>query len=117
MARVLLFLIILVIIIVVITLVAAVLRRVGHQPGSAIGSEDSAQTSRAYVVDKRTDVSNSLQQTGFTTRYFATFELPSSQRLEFELPGAQYGQLVIGDVGELTWQGSRLMDYRRELPR
>ncbi len=118
MAQSFLFAVLVVFAVTFIMLMVANSRRAARPSPTGYDSRAPQMTSRAYVVDKRTDVTASLSQGGDTqTRYYTTFELPSGQRLEFELPGSQYGQLVVGDVGELVWQSTRLQDYRRELPR
>ncbi len=74
-------------------------------------------TSQATIVGKRSQTTGSSGQYGgsTSTEYYATFELPSGERLEFELSGAQFGLVVEGDRGNLTWQGTWLKDFRREL--
>lgn len=76
-------------------------------------------TVEAAVVAKRqnTDVShhhhdNHLHTSTFTD-YYATFQFESGDRLELHLSGQEYGLLAEGDVGELTFQGTRYLDFRR----
>lgn len=45
--------------------------------------------------------------------YYATFEFESGDRLEFELEGKEYGLLAEGDVGKLTFKGSRFLAFER----
>ncbi len=46
--------------------------------------------------------------------YFVTFELDDGERREFRLAGAHFGELVAGDRGLLTYQGSRLVSFTRD---
>lgn len=48
------------------------------------------------------------------SQYFATFEFESGDRLEFELEGREYGLLAEGDIGRLTFQGSRFLAFERK---
>ena len=66
-------------------------------------------TSDATVVTKRTKVWGDHSHTG----YFATFQFESGDRLELEIPHTQFGYLVEGDKGKLTFQGNRFMSFER----
>ena len=73
-------------------------------------------TVEARVVSRRTDFrrrdgSNGPRTTH--TRYFATFEVPSGDRMELELQGHAYGMLVEGDQGRLSFQGTRYLGFER----
>ena len=65
----------------------------------------------AKVVTKRTEHSRSDNSS--STWYYATFEVESGDRIEMGISGEQYGLLVEGDVGELTFQGSRYLGFKR----
>ena len=79
----------------------------------------------AEVVTKREDVSHSSMPVagdatgahGFhstsSTTYYVTFEVRGGDRLEFSADGSEYGQLVEGDRGELTFQGTRYIGLVR----
>jgi len=47
------------------------------------------------------------------SRYYATFEVESGDRMELELEGPEYGLIVEGDKGNLTFQGSRFLKFER----
>ena len=66
-------------------------------------------TSDATVVTKRTKVWGDHSH----TVYFATFQFESGDRLELEIPHTQFGYLVEGDKGKLTFQGNRFMSFER----
>lgn len=70
----------------------------------------------ATVVAKRTNVSrhhtdNTMSHT-FTT-YYATFQVESGDRMELEVDGSDYGMLVEGDTGKLSFQGTRYLGFER----
>lgn len=75
----------------------------------------------AKVVSRRTAVShhhhhqgNGMYHTHTATSYYATFQVESGDRIEFLVSGTEYGMLAEGDSGELTFQGTRYLNFRRE---
>lgn len=75
-------------------------------------------TVTAAVVTKRTDVSHhsgsvSGEMSRTNTTYYVTFQVASGDRLELQVDGYNYGMLVEGDRGELSFQGSRFLDFAR----
>ena len=80
----------------------------------------------ASVVAKRTNVSyhrhaNAGDATGAhgyhtdsSTTYYATFQVESGDRMEFRINGQQYGMLVEGDHGKLSFQGTRFLNFERQ---
>ena len=67
-------------------------------------------TSEATVVTKRTHVWGDHSRTD----YYATFQFESGDRLEMQIPHDQFGYLVEGDKGKLTFQGTRFLDFQRQ---
>ena len=74
----------------------------------------------ATVVTKRTNISRHNHSHGdgpvhhtTSTSYYVTFEVVSGDRLEFKVSGEEYGMLVEGDHGELTFQGTRYLGFVR----
>ncbi len=67
------------------------------------------------VVAKRTETGGGMNDTSHWTHYFATFEVESGDRLEFQLEGEQAGLLVEGDEGKLTFQGTRFVSFQRRI--
>jgi len=49
-----------------------------------------------------------------STTYYAAFEVESGDRMEFRLPGKEYGLLAEGDAGRLTFQGTRYLGFERD---
>ena len=74
-------------------------------------------TVEATVVAKRQSFSSHRSggemHTTTSTRYFATFQVESGDRMELQMNGQDYGMLVEGDRGRLTFQGTRYLDFQR----
>ena len=79
----------------------------------------------ATVVAKRMDVSHHRHanagdatgahgyHTSTSTTYYVTFEVESGDRMELHVPGSEYGMLIEGDKGRLTFQGTRYLGFER----
>ena len=69
----------------------------------------------AAVVAKRTNVSRHRHGgTGHTsTTYYVTFQVDSGDRFELSMSGADYGLIVEGDKGKLSFQGTRYLGFQR----
>ena len=74
----------------------------------------------ATVVTKRTDVTrrrsggtNGHHHYHTSTNYYVTFEVESGDRMELHLSGPEYGLLVEGDKGKLSFQGTRFLGFER----
>ena len=78
-------------------------------------------TADAKVVSKRMQVGQNRQSSGdndmmrsYTySKYFVTFEFESGDRLEPPVDGSDYGLLVEGDTGKLSFQGTRYLGFQR----
>lgn len=74
-------------------------------------------TVTAKIVAKRTKVFHNQQSDGFSTTtstsYYVTFEVKSGDRMELSVAGKEYGQMAEGDVGELSFQGTRFLGFER----
>ena len=68
----------------------------------------------ATVVAKRSDVHRGIETMPTFTSYYVTFQVESGDRMEFEVSDMEYGMLAEGDSGELTFQGTRYLNFRRE---
>ena len=83
-------------------------------------------TVSAVVVSRRTEVSHHCHtnagdaggghHTTSSTWYYVTFQFASGDRMEFPVDGSEYGMLVEGDEGELTFQGTRYLGFERKRP-
>lgn len=69
-------------------------------------------TVRTKVVAKRYEVRGRYDSNSFNS-YFVTFEFESGDRLELSLNGVDFGMLAEGDSGNLTFQGTRYIDFER----
>lgn len=76
----------------------------------------------AVVVAKRGDVSHHRHNTGVnnhhhyhsSTTYYVTFQVESGDRMELQMSGSEYGMLVEGDAGMLSFQGTRYLGFERQ---
>ena len=70
------------------------------------------------VVSKRTNVSHhhhagEHHMSTMDTTYYVTFQVESGDRMELHMTGQEYGLLVEGDRGRLTFQGTRYLGFER----
>ena len=74
-------------------------------------------TVEATVVTKRTAHRRTMSNKRYSgrdyTNYYATFQFESGDRLELQLQGREYGMIVEGDKGKLTFQGTRYLGFER----
>mgnify|MGYP004594676113 CR=1 FL=1 len=83
-------------------------------------------TANVKVVSKRMEVggnrsnrrmgANGMMENGYSysySDYFVTFEFESGDRLELPVDGSDYGLLVEGDTGRLSFQGTRYLGFER----
>lgn len=75
-------------------------------------------TVSAEVVAKRTNVSHhhhagEHHHHHTSTTYYVTFQVESGDRMEFHVSGQEYGMLIEGDKGELSFQGTRYLGFER----
>ena len=71
------------------------------------------------VVAKRTNVSRhhnggKHHHTSTSTTYYVTFQVESGDRMELHLRGSEFGLIVEGDKGLLTFQGTRFLNFERQ---
>lgn len=73
----------------------------------------------ATVVSKRMNVTHHhhgddhMHSTSSTT-YYVTFQVESGDRIELHVDGYEYGMIVEGDHGKLTFQGTRYLGFERK---
>lgn len=73
------------------------------------------------IVAKRTDVSShhhhgmddGCSHVHYSTSYYVTFQVQSGDRLELEVGSDEFGYLVEGDYGNLSFQGTRFLGFER----
>jgi hypothetical protein len=73
----------------------------------------------AMVVAKRINVSHhhhaSTHHAAHSTSYYVTFQVESGDRMELRMTGQEYGMLIEGDHGNLTFQGTRYLNFERNI--
>ena len=78
----------------------------------------------ATIVAKRTNVSHhhhhnhggtGMHRTTHSTTYYVTFQVESGDRMELHVAGQEFGVLIEGDRGMLTFQGTRYLGFERKL--
>ena len=74
----------------------------------------------ATVVAKRTNVTrhrhngaNGHHHHTTSTSYYVTFQVESGDRMELHVAGTEYGMLIEGDSGNLSFQGTRYLGFER----
>lgn len=76
----------------------------------------------ATIVAKRTNVSHhhhhnhagtGMHHSSTSTTYYVTFQVESGDRMEMHVAGSEYGMLIEGDHGNLTFQGTRYLGFER----
>jgi len=74
----------------------------------------------ATIIAKRTNVSRHRHSGASihhhyhsSTSYYVTFQVESGDRMEFHISGQEYGLLIEGDHGNLSFQGSRYLGFER----
>lgn len=69
------------------------------------------------VTAKRTAFRSGRRHSDYrsgATMYYVTFQVESGDRMELNVPGSEFGLLVEGDRGKLTFQGTRFLGFQRE---
>lgn len=73
----------------------------------------------ATVVAKRTNVSHhhhaGNHHATHSTTYYVTFQVESGDRIELHVAGQEYGLLIEGDQGMVTFQGTRYLGFERNI--
>jgi len=108
-------LVILVFIIVIIGFIVVAVKGIGQWNKN---NHSPRLTVPVTVVAKRTDVSHhhsggEHHHTSTSTWYYVTFQVESGDRMEFHVAGHEYGMLIEGDSGNLTFQGTRYLGFER----
>lgn len=76
----------------------------------------------ATIIAKRTNVSrhrhggaNGHHHHHTSTTYYVTFQVESGDRMEFHISGQEYGLLIEGNHGNLSFQGTRYLGFERNI--
>ncbi len=68
---------------------------------------------RISVTHHHNNVVDGMNHTANSTFYYVTFQVDSGDRFELGVSGTDYGILVEGDKGKLTFQGTRFKEFKR----
>ena len=68
-------------------------------------------TVEATVVSRRARTSRTSDH--HSTSYYVTFQMESGDRMELYVAGHEYGLVIEGDKGKLTFQGTRFLSFQR----
>ena len=72
----------------------------------------------ASVVTKRQHNTSHRTQHGHRhhhSYYYVTFQVDSGDRMELSVTGPEFGVIVEGDTGKLTFQGTRFLSFTRNM--
>ena len=79
-------------------------------------------TVEATVVAKRGNTTrhhhhgaNGHMHHTYNNTYYATFRFESGDRMELQMAGHEFGLIIEGDKGKLTFQGTRFLGFERTL--
>lgn len=78
-------------------------------------SNNAAETinKRCKVIGKRTEFWGGSGDSSASTNYYITFEFEDTTRKELYVNAIHYGLIAEGDLGELTYQGTRFKEFIR----
>lgn len=85
--------------------------RNNHSPKLAVDA--TVVTKRNQVSHHHHNSSNDVMHTSHSTTYYVTFQVESGDRMELMVNGNEFGMLVEGDHGKLTFQGTRYIGFER----
>lgn len=92
---------------------------VGVVNRARVAARDNAApevSAAARVLDRRIETTGGGDTT-VSQRYFVSFEQPSGERFELEVPESEYGLLAVGDSGTVAMKGTRYLGFAREIMR
>lgn len=83
-----------------------------HQP---VLSVPAKVVSKRAHVSRHTHAHDNHHHHSSSTTYYVTFEVESGDRMELHVPSREYGMIVEGDEGKLTFQGTRFHSFNRNI--
>lgn len=106
-----------------VVIIGSFIYAIAHGIKTKVKNDNSPRLSvPAKVVAKRDDVTHHTHHSGpdnamvhhsSSTWYYTTFEVESGDRMEFSVKSTEYGMLAEGDVGVLSFQGTRFLGFER----
>lgn len=88
------------------------IREWGNNNKQPVLSVSSRIVSKRIDVVQKHDRQDQISSQTRTT-YYITFEVESGDRMEFCVKGPEYGLCADGDSGQLTFQGTRYLGFKR----
>ena len=88
----------------------------GKNNNSPVLTTDATIVTKRMAVSRRNHINHNnhaMNHHSEVTTYFVTFEVTSGDRIELKVKDKEYGLLAEGDVGKLTFQGTRYKDFER----
>lgn len=79
---------------------------------SVISKREHTSSSRQFVAGDITGA-HGYHDT-FSTSYTAVFETDSGEMLKLDVTGEEYGRLLEGERGLLSFKGSRFLDFEKK---
>lgn len=87
--------------------------RNNHSPKLDVNASVTAKRINVSHHHHGGDASGMHSSLSSTTYYYVTFQVESGDRIEFCVTGQEYGLLMEGDEGKLTFQGTRYLGFQR----
>ena len=88
--------------------------KIEERKQAKINKNSPRLTVYAKVVAKRNHYHKNSSSMMSSSRYYATFEVESGDRFELQVPEYEYGLMIVGDTGELFFQGTRFLSFTRK---
>jgi len=80
------------------------------QPIIPVGSIVSGK--RISISHHNHNTGNDMMHSSNSTSYYVTFEFENGERLELKVSGKEYGLISEGDMGILSFQGTRFISFK-----
>ena len=84
-----------------------------HSPRLSVQAKVVAKTINVSRHHHHHGNTSMMHHTSTSSTYYITFEFESGDRMEFVVSRSDYGLLVEGDEGLLTFQGTRFISFER----
>ena len=109
------FLIVLAVIVIVLVKSLSTWSKNNNSPLLKVNASVVAKRDKA-TVHRGTMSSEMHMRTGTRTHhdYYVTFQVESGDRLELEVPESEYGCIIEGDKGVVSFKGTRFVAFERE---
>ncbi|MDE7171327.1 MAG: DUF2500 domain-containing protein [Oscillospiraceae bacterium] len=88
------------------------IRRLGKNSNSPRLTVEAQVAAKHTSVTHHSSADDSIGHT--STFYYVTFQVESGDRMEFQVTGQEYGMLMEGDWGRLTFQGTWYLGFERQ---